>query len=141
MCKSRGKTYPQSSMYAKYAGNPRRWTFRPATAQPYRRAQMCANHEGKHTLRAQCMQNMQEIPGGGFSGQLPHSHIGELRCVQNTRENILQSSMYAKYAGNPRWRIFRPATAQPYRRAQCMHNTQEIPGAVLSGQLPHSRIA
>ena len=34
------------------------------------------------------MQNMQEIPGDGFSGQLPHSHIGELKCVQITRENI-----------------------------------------------------
>ena len=34
------------------------------------------------------MQNMQEIPGAGLSGQLPHSHIGELKCVPNTRENI-----------------------------------------------------
>ena len=78
---------------------------------------MHAKHEGKHTLRAPCIQNMQEIPGAGFSGQPPHSHIGELKCVQNTKENIPESSMYAKYARNPRCRIFRPATAQPYRRA------------------------
>ena len=39
------------------------------------------------------------------------NHIGELECMQNARENILQSSMYAKYAGNPRCRTFRPATA------------------------------
>jgi len=48
------------------------------------------------------MQNMQEISGDGLSGQLPHSHIGELKCMQNTRENMPQSSMYAKYAGNLR---------------------------------------
>ena len=51
----------------------------------------------------------------GFYGD---NHIGELECMQNARENIPQSSMYAKYAGNPRRRTFRPATAQPYRRAQ-----------------------
>ena len=27
-------------------------------------------------------------PGAKLSGQLPHSHIGELKCMQNTRENI-----------------------------------------------------
>ena len=59
--------------------------------QPYRRARMHAKHEGKRTLRAPCIQNMQEIPGAGFSGQLPHSHIRGLKCMQNTRENIPQS--------------------------------------------------
>ena len=31
------ETYPRSSMYAKYSGNPRRRTFRPATAPQHRR--------------------------------------------------------------------------------------------------------
>jgi len=35
----------------------------------------------------------------GFHG---YSHIGELKCMQNIRENMPQSSMYAKYAGNLR---------------------------------------
>ena len=47
----------------------------------------------------------------GFYGD---NHIGELEYMQNARENIPQSSMYA--------------------------NMQEIPGGVLSGQLPHSHI-
>ena len=75
----------------KTRGNLRGRTFRPSTAQPHRRTQMYAKHEG--------------IPGAGFSGQVPHSHIGGPKCTQNTAENH-------------RARLLRPATAQPYRKAQ-----------------------
>ena len=35
----------------------------------------------------------------GFYG---NSHVGELKCVQNTKKTYPQSSMYAKYTGNLR---------------------------------------
>ena len=60
---------------------------------------MYAKHQGKHTLRAQCTQNTQEISGDGFSGQLPHSHIGELKCMQNMKENTLSDSNVCKTLG------------------------------------------
>ena len=52
---------------------------------------MYAKHEGKHIVRAKCMQNNEESQAEKLAprcGQLPHSHIGELKCMQNTKENI-----------------------------------------------------
>ena len=113
--------YPK---HRKISSGKVRTQIRPATAQPRRRAQMYAKHEEKHTARLKCIPNTEKYQAKNFSprsGQLPHSHIGELKCMQNTRESTLPDSNVSKTPNkNVRRRSLHPDPASHRTGLMCV---------------------